>query len=364
MTGDSCVGGTAIQLRRALLALVALAFTACSGGERLVSSEAPLTPTDPPGEPVPPPPSVPEPPPPETPPPPPPPPPENPPPPPPPLPPADPPVHTGIPFGPNILTKGASSETVFPPSRWDPQFNAMITNAFRPTLLAKLEEARRTDSRVLLSFSGNEQWNRDANGFNLAMWKARVDRFRGLDFSSYIADGTLMGHFILDEPNDRNNWNGHVVSQDDIDEMARYSKEIWPDLPAIIRGWPDYLKGYQYKYLDAAWAQYHVRFGPIDQFIANNVRDAKASGLALVTGLNVLGGGGDGGLKGYYGERSSMTAEMVRSWGSALLDEPYVCAFFMYRFIPAYFDRPDIEAALAQLSQKAQSHPKRECRRS
>jgi hypothetical protein len=64
-----------------------------------------------------------------------------------------------------------------------------------------------------------------------------------------------MGHFILDEPSDPANWNGHLVSQPDIEEMARYSKEIWPDLPAIIRAWPAYLKDYQYKYLDATWVQ-------------------------------------------------------------------------------------------------------------
>ena len=112
------------------------------------------------------------------------------------------------------------------------------------------------------------------------------------------------------------------MSLADIDEMARYSKEIWPDLPAIIRGWPDYLLGYHYRYLDAAWAQYHVRFGSIDQFIADNVRDAKASGLALVIGLNALAGGGDKGLQGYYKDKGSMSASQLRSWGGASWTTP------------------------------------------
>lgn len=246
----------------------------------------------------------------------------------------------------------------------EPEFNALVTTAYLPTVLVKLEEARRTNGRVLLSFAGNERWNRDANGFSPTKWKARVDRYRGIDFSSYIADGTLIGHFIMDEPSDAHNWNGRVVPPAEIDEMARYSKEIWPDLPAIIRGWPDYLKGYQYKYLDAAWAQYHQRFGPIDAFIANNVRDAKASGLALVTGLNVLAGGGeDEGIPGFHNDKYAMTAAMVRTWGSVILAEPYFCAFFMFRYNPAYFERSDIQAAMAELSQKAESHPKRACRR-
>jgi hypothetical protein len=147
--------------------------------------------------------------------------------------------------------------------------------------------------------------------------------------------------------------------------MARYSKEIWPDLPAIIRGWPDFLKGYPYQYLDAAWAQYHSRFGSIEDFIAENVRDAKASGLALVLGLNVVGGGDEEtGLLGYHYNKYAMTASQVSSWGGTLLAEPYACAFFMFRYNPDYFARPDIQAVMTELSTKAQSLPKQPCRRS
>ncbi|MFL5495267.1 MAG: hypothetical protein ACJ8DC_12860 [Gemmatimonadales bacterium] len=251
-----------------------------------------------------------------------------------------------------------------PPSSLSPAFNALVTAAYPATLLAKLEAARQTNDRVLLSFAGNGELYRDSGGFNLSIWKKKVDRFRGFDLSSYIADGTLIGHFIMDEPSDPANWNGHVVSQADIEEMARYSKEIWPDLPAVIRGWPAYLKGYQYKYLDAAWAQYHERFGSIDDFIASNVRDAKASGLQLVLGLNVVAGGGENGIKGYYYEKPAMTADQVRTWGTALLAQPYGCAFLMFTYSPEYFARPDIQEVMAELGEKARSRPDQPCRRS
>jgi hypothetical protein len=191
-----------------------------------------------------------------------------------------------------------------------------------------------------------------------------VDEFRGFDLSSYIADGTLMGHFLMDEPSDPSNWNGHVVAVADIDEMARYSKEIWPDLPAVLRAWPDYVKGFNFQYLDAVWAQYHSRFGSLDNFIASNVRDSKASGLALVMGLNVVAGGTEQSMKGYHNERLAMTADQVRTWGNRILDEPYICGFFMFRYNAAYLARPDIQDALADLSRKAQNLPKRPCRRS
>jgi hypothetical protein len=266
-------------------------------------------------------------------------------------PPSGPPVHTGIPFGPNVHTKHESSLSIVPPSQLNPTFTALFTDAYRPTLLAKLEAARRTNGRVLLGFAGGASGKyTDSAGFNLAKWKQSVDQFRGMD--------------LMDEPNDRSNWNGHLVALADIDEMARYSKEIWPDLPAIIRAWPAYLKGYQYQYLDAAWAQYHERFGSIDDFIASNVRDAKAIGLPLVMGLNVVAGGDDSGMTGYHHDKYAMTASQVKSWGGAMLAQPYVCAFFMYRYNPDYFARPDIQAAMAELSTKAQSLPNRPCRRS
>ena len=116
---------------------------------------------------------------------------------------------------------------------------------------------------MLINFTGKETNIRDANGFNMSIWKARVDRYRSLNLQKYIDEGTIIGHFLMDEPSDRSNWNGHQVSPAEIDEMARYSKEVWPTMPAIIRAWPDYLKagGYQYKYLDAVRIHYLARLG-------------------------------------------------------------------------------------------------------
>src|SRR3954471_3517030 len=126
-------------------------------------------------------------------------------------PPSAPPDHNGIPFGPNVYTKGESSKSLVPPSDIDTAFSGLVTAAFPQTLVAKLEAARRRSDRILLAFAGNSEFYRDANGFNLDMWKARVDKFRTIDISSYIADGTLIGHFIMDEPSDPGNWFGHPV---------------------------------------------------------------------------------------------------------------------------------------------------------
>ena len=252
-----------------------------------------------------------------------------------------------------------------PMSMYGATYSASLVNTASSTgsLLPYLEAARRSGMRVAVSFVGAEDNYKNQNGtFSLEKWKKRVDAYRGIDFSSYVADGTIIGHYILDEPHDPSNWAGQTVSHATIDEMARYSKSIWPAMPTIIRGWPAYLKGYRYQYLDAAWAQYSDRFGSISGFISDNVRDAKASGLALVVGLNQLAGGGKQGLTGFVTGKHAMTAPELESWGQALLNEPYACAFLNWAYDSRYMSRSDIKQAMSSLAQTAQSRPSTSCR--
>lgn len=263
--------------------------------------------------------------------------------------------YSGLPFGPFGL----------PPALYGAGFSGTMRALPPEYLLSVLAAARQGGIRVVVRFVGGPRLYRNNDGsFSFAKWKQRVDRFRELDFSSYIEDGTIIGHFILDEPHDKSNWGGTLVSPETVDEMARYSKQLWPSMPTIVRGWPAYLKGYKYEYLDAAWAQYSNRFGPIESFITSNVQDAKSAGLSLVVGLNLLDGGSK--ASGIPGRRSgtyAMSASQVKSWGGALLSDPFICAFISWKYAAAYFSRPDIESALSELSQKARDLPKKSCGR-
>lgn len=263
-------------------------------------------------------------------------------------------THVGIPFGPFGL-----------PARLYGEEYSATSRALPPkVLLVELEAARKAGARMVVRLVGGHARYKKNGTFNLDLWKARLDRFRDIDFSSYIDDGTIIGHFILDEPQDRSNWGGKLVSPATVDELARYSKELWPSMPTIVRGWPAYLKGYDYKYLDAAWAQYSDRFGPISSFMSENVRDAKASGLALVVGLNLLDGGTKGGgIKGHTRGKYGMSPSQVKSWGEALLSDSYACAFLSWKYTEAYFSRPGIKSALAELREKAKDLPNKGCRR-
>lgn len=262
-------------------------------------------------------------------------------------------MHVGIPIGPAQQ----------PVATWTTEFNSAVYVAVPQTLLSDLELARRLNMRLFVSFTGSSQNLVNGSGFSITIWKQRVDRFRQFDLSSYIADGTIFGHFILDEPSDASNWNGHTVSQADIEEMARYSKQVWPTMETMIRAWPDYLKGGKYPDLDAVRVQYHVRFGDLNQFITKNAQAVSDLGLALVGGLNVTKGGGtQSGLPPYEVGRYPMNATQVRTFGSRFLSEPSVCAFVMWDYRSDYFERPDIMAAMADLSRQAAKLPNRPCR--
>jgi hypothetical protein len=260
----------------------------------------------------------------------------------------------GIPFGTFHLPKQLYGRV----------FNGSMGNISRGELMGYLAQARRTGTRVLLTFSGNEANFKNSNrSFSLAKWKSRVARYKGLNLSSYIKDGTIIGHYLMDEPHDPHNWGGRLVSRATVDAMAKYSKQLWPSLPTVVRSWPAYLKGYRYRYLDAAWAQYSARKGPIGSFTSQNVNDAKRAGLKLVVGMNLLDGGNKSSrIKGNLSGKYAMSASQLRQWGAVLMSNSYVCAFLSWKYSAKYIGRSDIKSAMSYLAGKARGSRAGSCR--
>lgn len=355
--------GRALRMGGSLLVLLAVPLSGCGGGESLVSSETPLPPVDstpppdsttPPDTTTPPPTDTTTPPPPDT---------TTPPPPDSTLQPGEcppvtgssgDPVHVGLALGP----------THVPTKEFDRFTGNQITALTTSCLLADLEAARRANMRVFISFTGNEQHNRDENGFSFTKWKQRVDRFRNADLTPYIADGTILAHIIMDEPTDPHNWNGKIVTHQEINDMARYSKEVWPTMPTYIRTWPEYLKGGQFPHLDALWFHYLDRWGDIDAFLNKHLGDLRELGLKVIGGLNVLNGGSkSSGIPGKGQGKNAMSADEIRNWGGKFFAEPNMCAFLLWEYDSDYLNRPDIKAAVEELAAKARNYPKKSCAR-
>ncbi len=245
-----------------------------------------------------------------------------------------------------------------PTTMFGDRFNGAQRNILPDSLLRELAEIKARGGKVSLMFAGKEtHYKDDAGHFSLSKWKARVDRFASLDFSSYIDDGTIIGHYLIDEPNDPVNWNGQPIPGATLEEMAQYSKQLWPNLVTIVRTEPGYLGQWSisYRYLDAAWAQYVHRKGDVNDYILRNVADAQNQGLGLVVGLNIRQGGPD---------LAPLTASQLEEWGSALLSSLYPCAFISWQYDSTYLSGSGIGEALDVLRSQAQNRSTKSCRNS
>jgi hypothetical protein len=260
---------------------------------------------------------------------------------------------SGIPFG---LFGMTARELVAP-------YTSSMQQTRPQDILDDLAAAKSRGARIVVNFAGGgSKYTTSGKQVDFELWKARLDRFRPVaaQINAYVADGTLLAVMILDEPFAKKRWGG-TVPEATLDEMAAYSKSIFPELPTAIRAAPSQLEHYQWRNLDLAWAQYEVKKGPIDQYVSNEVKTAQSMGLGLVVGLNISKGGDGSSGFGSAAEPSMSGAEILR-FGHALLGSPYACAFISWDSRPDVINRPDVASAMRELAAAAQAHPPTSCR--
>jgi hypothetical protein len=221
-----------------------------------------------------------------------------------------------------------------------------------------LEAARAAGTPLIINLAGGRRTFQTFNGaFALDKFRARLDLFQGIDFNSYVADGTIIGHMLFDEPQDPRNWNGKPMPLADIESAAAYSRQLWPEMPTGVGAPPDFLaQGAPWKSLDFAFAQYTERRGDdVKAWLDEQVGTAHQSGLALTLSLNVLHGNNG----------RAVTAEQLRSWGLLLVAEPYACALLMWKYDEAddgaYFRDPAIVEAVTAIGQAARERQALAC---
>lgn len=278
---------------------------------------------------------------------------------------------------PSALAAGTQPGIVFGSANMDPQYLTSVhTGTFKGggitplNVLSFLAAARAKNARVVLKLCmGSDSYVKNPDGtFSLTKWKALVARFQTVNLGPYIADGTLIGHYLIDEPSMTTRWGGKIISHTTLEAMAQYSKQLWPEMTTFVRAAPSWLAQttITYKYVDAGWLQYASNKGDVTKLVAAEVAAGKRKGLGLMVGLNALdGGNGSSRIRGPTAGKYSMSASELRSYGAALLNQPYACGFYVYSYAftgPTYYARTDIKAAMAELSSKARSHVRTSCR--
>jgi hypothetical protein len=190
--------------------------------------------------------------------------------------------------------------------------------------------------------------------FAMSRWKAKIDRLASFNFATFVADGTVLGAELVNEPH-ASDWcltTARRLTKAEVEEMAAYAKAIWPTLP-VGAGRSDWvLANAPWAKLDFAHSQYHMRKGDVVAWRDRTISEARAAGVGHLMSLDYLAGQLDD---------SPMTATQLRDYGSVLAQDTYSCMLTGYLYDAAYNAQPGMMDAFTAIAWVANSHPAPPC---
>jgi hypothetical protein len=219
----------------------------------------------------------------------------------------------------------------------------------------RLDQAAGLGMAVTVALATTAQAQNADGTFSLTRWKAQVDRYRTLSLGGYLTSKTLYLHQLVDQPRCADCWGGKPIAWETIEEMAKYSKAIWPALPTTVRVPPSALAkaDFQWTYLDAGWAQYSTPRGDIRTYLAAEAAQARAEKLGLVAGLNLVDAAGPG--------TAPMTPSQIREFGTVLAQDPAVCALVGWSYDAAHLGQTGVRDALDAVAAAAKTRAAGAC---
>jgi hypothetical protein len=206
-----------------------------------------------------------------------------------------------------------------------------------------------------------------AGQFDIAKWKAATARYDTPEIKTAVAqavqDGILLGYSMIDEPN-HYSWGG-VITKAVIDEMAMFSKSIFPTLPTAAVAPYKWRGAERYKVLDVIIAGTWKETGTSTAWRDAAVEAAKLNGVALAPVLNILGAAVTPGClpRPGGGDTCVLTPAEIRDWAITLGTDPYTCGMFMWRFDATLWGMPEYLAAFKDVSTALAKKPVKSCRR-
>jgi hypothetical protein len=249
-----------------------------------------------------------------------------------------------LPFGPKQLTSDVFSS---------PYTGGYVNAGSIDKLNTILPIARAQGARLIIKLPPDRALFQNPDGtFNIDLWKRAIDRLRPFDFAPYVADGTVIGAELINEPHDPNNWGGVPLTKAQFEECGAYAKSIWPTLP-VGGGRSDYLlANAPWQHIDFGHSQYHMRKGDIHRWVATTVQQSKGAGVALLMSLDFLAGQLD---------NAAMTAAQLDYYYSAMVSETYSCALTGYMYNTTYLAQPDVASVMVKINNLAKAHPAPPC---
>jgi hypothetical protein len=267
--------------------------------------------------------------------------------------PESPPPSTGgsvtLPFGPKQLPSSA-----FASAPWTGAYvNAGDDLA---TMTSRVHAAQVAGAHLILKLAPAhaDLLNAVTGCFDMTRWKAKIDRLASFDFAPFVADGTVLGAELVNEPH-ASDWcltTARRLTKAEVEEMAAYAKAIWPTLP-VGAGRSDWvLANAPWAKLDFAHSQYHMRKGDPVAWRDQTINEARAAGVGHLMSLDYLAGQLDG---------SPMTATQLEYYGSVLAQDTYSCMLTGYLYDATYNARPGVMDAFTAIAWVANSHSAPPC---
>jgi hypothetical protein len=259
-------------------------------------------------------------------------------------------------FGPDDMYRGPDAAR---------GFTAGQSYADPEGLVKLLARLRANKQRAFLALTGgrHDQYITDGK-FDLAKWKAGTARYDTpalkAALESGVADGTVLGYNMLDEP-PHPSWGG-VFTKALVDSMAAYCKQILPFMPCGVAVNYRWRPSERYTLVDFIIAQTWMETQSPAGFRDSAVAMARRNGVALVLSLNLFGAAQSPGCEP-KGSQCLMRPAEVREWGRAFVSEPYACALMMWHYEPRMWARPEYQAQFQDLSSIAGQRMAKSCRR-
>jgi hypothetical protein len=288
----------------------------------------------------------------------------------------------GIPFGPAGGFSGNAGWKI----GMEP-FSATIGGSSPDGIVTQLTTARQAKRHVVLNMTGGSH-NRYLTGgmFDKAKWQAAMAGYDTPEIKAAVAqavaDGTLLGSSVMDEPNvhglgDGNTWGpSGTMTKARVDSMCAEVKALFPTLPVGVGHQHDAFEpAKSYRVCEFIIDQYSSRAGDVTAFRDGGLALARRDGLAILFSMNILNGGiqavRDGswncpltitGGRGTTNPNCRMTAEQVRTVGLTL--GPAGCGLLMWRYDPGFMSNPENVQALKDVAARLATLPAKPCSRS
>ena len=269
----------------------------------------------------------------------------------------------GVPYGPFGLWANATS-VKYGPAPFTASHNFTDPN----TIVTQINTARSMHQKLVLAMTGGPHSTYLTDSiFDLNKWKARMNAFNTQAIKDAVrdgvADGTIVGNTLMDEP-EHSSWGpAGVMTKPLIDAMADYVHGIFPTLPVGPAHGPGAYRNWRptehYAKVDYVINQYNwwITSGNVAAWRDAVRAQFAPDGVRFAWSLNLLDGGvqdTDGTVDcpwsrpGTFGPNCWMTAAQVRDWGRTLGVDG--CLMLMWEYRDKFFNQDDNEQAFAQVA--------------